>query len=73
MDTPSGEFAIVNMGFKYKNIITTIDNVKFSSKKESYRYLELKSMLKTKKIRALVLQPMFVLLDKFTRSGRAHV
>ena len=50
---------------KYHNIKTTIDNVKFDSKAEANRYLELKMLLKTKKISELELQPKFLLQNKF--------
>lgn len=46
---------------KYRNIKTVIDNIKFDSKKESYRYLELKQLQKQGKISDLTLQPKFIL------------
>lgn len=41
---------------KYNNKITTIDNIKFRSKKEAKRYIELKQLEKTKQIKDLKLQ-----------------
>ena len=39
---------------KYHNIKTTVDNIKFDSKAEGYRYLELKQLQKAKKIRVTI-------------------
>ena len=50
---------------KYGNIKTTIDNIKFDSKAEANRYLELKLLLKGKVIKDLRMQPRFVLLESF--------
>ena len=44
---------------KYRNIKTVIDGIKFSSKKEAKRYLELKEMQKRGEIKDLSLQPAF--------------
>lgn len=44
---------------KYHNIITTVDNIKFASKKESERYLNLKFLEKKGLIKDLKLQPKF--------------
>lgn len=49
------------MNSKYGNITVEIDGFKFDSKKEGYRYLELKILLRTGKIRDLVLQPEYVI------------
>jgi hypothetical protein len=49
---------------KYKNIKTTIDGIKFDSKKEANRYSELKMMQKAGLISDLELQPKFDLLPK---------
>lgn len=46
---------------KYRNKKTTVDNIVFASKREAARYLELKAMMKARKIRDLVLQPRFKL------------
>lgn len=53
---------------KYHNIKTTVDNIKFDSKAEGYRYLELKQLQKAKKISSLEFQPSFLLQEKFTDS-----
>ena len=50
---------------KYNNIKKTIDNITFDSIKESQRYLELKMLLKTKRISDLMLQPSFELQPMF--------
>ena len=47
---------------KYKNKITTVDNIKFHSKKESRRYLELLLMKKANIIKDLDLQPKISLM-----------
>ena len=44
---------------KYKNIVTTIDNIRFHSKKEANRYRELCLLNKSKIISDLELQPNF--------------
>jgi hypothetical protein len=58
---------------KYKNKITTVDNIKFHSQKEAHRYLELKQLRQAKFISDLELQPSFKLSvnDKFICSYRA--
>jgi hypothetical protein len=54
------------MKTKYGSIKTVIDNVTFDSQAEGRRYLELKMLLKAKKISDLQLQPKFELQQKFT-------
>jgi hypothetical protein len=46
---------------KYAAVPTTIDGVRFSSKKEAARYLELKMLQKAGEIKGLELQPKFPL------------
>lgn len=55
---------------KYGAKKTEIDGIKFDSKKEGKRYLELKEMLKNNKISDLELQPRFLLQDKFKHGGK---
>lgn len=50
---------------KYYSRKVIIDGIKFDSKKEGNRYLELKLLLKAKKIRDLELQKKFELLPKY--------
>ena len=57
---------------KYKNIKTEIDGVKFDSKKEAKRYQELKLLLNLRFISDLVLQPVFILQDKFKYNGKTE-
>ncbi|NCC71585.1 DUF1064 domain-containing protein [bacterium] len=52
-------------GEKYNNKKVIIDNIKFDSKKEANRYLELKFLLKYKKIKNLELQKVFLLQKSF--------
>ena len=47
---------------KYKNKITEVDGIKFHSKKEADRYIELKLLQKAKKIKFLELQPVIPLI-----------
>ncbi len=47
---------------KYRNKITTVDNIKFHSAKESRRYLELKLLERAGEIKSLRLQPVFPLV-----------
>lgn len=50
---------------KYYSRKVIIDGIKFDSKKEGNRYLELKLLLKARKIRDLELQKKFELLPKY--------
>jgi hypothetical protein len=50
---------------KYGAKRTEVMGIKFDSKKEANRYLELKMLARAGKIRDLKLQPKFLLLDKF--------
>ncbi len=56
---------------KYNAIKTTIDGIKFDSKKESKRYLELKGLQDLGEIEQLEMQPKFLLQDGFRRNGKA--
>lgn len=49
---------------KYKNKITTVDNIRFDSRKEADRYIELKLLEKADKIKNIRLQVSFELLPK---------
>ena len=49
---------------KYSNQKVVIDNIKFDSKKEANRYLELKIIEKAGEISNLQLQKSFLLIDK---------
>jgi hypothetical protein len=51
---------------KFNNTRTVIDNITFDSKLESNRYLYLKNLEHQNLISGLVLQPPFLLQDKFT-------
>jgi len=44
---------------KYRAIPTTIDNIRFASKKEARRYAELKLLVAAKEVKDLELQPRF--------------
>ena len=50
---------------KYKSKITEIDGIKFHSKKEALRYRELTKLKKAGMIKNLILQPVFILQEKF--------
>lgn len=50
---------------KYKNQETTVDGIKFDSKREAARYAELILLLRAGKIRNLKLQPQFTLQESF--------
>ena len=56
---------------KYNAIKTIIDGIKFDSKKEAGRYLELKELQKLEKIIIIELQPKFLLQDGFKHNGKA--
>lgn len=55
---------------KYKNVKTTVDGIKFDSKKEAARYSELKLLQKLGKIKSLELQKVFVLAPSVVINGR---
>lgn len=50
---------------KYNNKKTVVDNIKFDSKAEANRYIELKLLEKSGKISDLELQPKFELQEKY--------
>lgn len=55
---------------KYRNTKVVIDGIKFDSKKEAHRYIELKLLVKAGEIKALQLQPKFELQPLFKRDGK---
>lgn len=57
---------------KYHNSRTVVDNIKFDSKKEASRYLELKMLEKAKKISNLELQVPFELVPAIKINGRMN-
>lgn len=57
---------------KYKAVKTTVDGIKFDSKKEARRYQELKLLEKAGVIKDLGLQPNFLLQDKFKKNGKTY-
>ncbi|MFW9968642.1 MAG: DUF1064 domain-containing protein [Candidatus Odinarchaeota archaeon] len=50
----------------------TAEGITFASKAEKDRYLVLKDMEKCKEIKNLVLQPKFVLQEKFKKDGQTY-
>jgi len=50
---------------KYRSKITKIDGIKFHSKKEALRYKELINLKNNGMIKDLILQPVFILQEKF--------
>ena len=56
-------------GNKYHNKKVVHDGIKFASKSEGERYLELKAMQEKGEIRDLVLQPKFILQESFRKNG----
>jgi hypothetical protein len=57
---------------KYGNRKTVVDGIKFDSRAEAGRYKELRLMEKAGVIRDLVLQPEFLLQDKFKHKGKTE-
>lgn len=55
---------------KYRSTKVTVDGIKFDSKKEARRYLELKQLEKEGIIKDLVLQPRFLLQPSFKFLGK---
>ena len=60
-----GEVVAKKTGNKWKNKPTTVNGIKFQSKKEARRYQELKQMEEDDRISGLVLQPRFLLQEGF--------
>lgn len=56
-----GSFKLTKQN-KFKNIKIEVDGICFDSKKEARRYMELKLLLKAKKIRNLEMQKEFILI-----------
>lgn len=57
---------------KYNAKKTEVDGIIFDSKKEAARYKELCLLVRAKEISRLILQPRFVLQDRFVYGGRAQ-
>jgi hypothetical protein len=57
------------LGNKYHNKKVVHDGIKFASKSEGERYLELKAMEAEGDIKDLVLQPKFILQESFRKNG----
>lgn len=55
---------------KYRATKTKIDGIQFDSKKEANRYVELKYLEKSGKIKFLELQPAYVVVDGFECCGK---
>lgn len=72
-NTKRGSRTKSGSGAKFGNIETTIDGIKFDSKKEAARYQELKTLQRAGKISDLKVQPRFVLVKgvKFSGDKRA--
>ena len=62
----------INKTNKYSNAKVKIDGIKFDSKKEANRYLELKMLERAGVISNLILQPKFLLQESFKRNGKTH-
>ena len=54
---------------KYNAVKTQIDGITFASRKEGRRYQELKMLERARRIRQLVLQPRYLLLDKYVNGA----
>ena len=55
---------------KYRNMKTTIDGIKFDSKLEAKRYMELSVLLKAGKIEKLQVHPSFELIPSYRKNGK---
>lgn len=55
---------------KYHNTKTVLNGIKFDSKLEAERYAQLKILERAGVIRALELQPSFVLIPSFKKNGK---
>ena len=57
---------------KYNAEKIIIDNIEFDSKKEANRYLELKLLLRAGEIKNLILQPKYLLQEKFEYQNKKY-
>lgn len=57
---------------KYHSKKTIVNNIKFDSKKEANRYIELLDMEKAGKIKNLKLQPVFELQPRFKKNNKTY-
>jgi hypothetical protein len=57
---------------KYRSKKVVVDGIKFDSKKEARRYQELKLLERAGAIKALELQPIFLLQDKFRYDNKGY-
>lgn len=57
---------------KYNAKKTIVDGIKFDSKREAERYLDLKLMERAGFIKDLELQPKFLLQDGFSLNGKTY-
>ena len=57
---------------KYNNKKVVVDGIKFDSKKEANRYIELKLLEKAGSIQDLELQPAFELIPSFKKNGKTY-
>ena len=55
---------------KYHNVKVVVDGIKFDSKLEAERYLQLKEWEKAGRITGLELQPCFELVPAFEKNGK---
>ncbi len=57
---------------KYGNRKVVVNNIRFDSKAEAERYLQLLALQNAGTISELVLQPEFVLVPAFTKNGKRY-
>lgn len=57
---------------KYRNIKTTYDDIKFDSKKEKNRYIQLKQLEKLGYIKDLKMQVPYLLIDTIKYKGKTY-
>lgn len=55
---------------KYHNVKAVVDGIKFDSKLEAERYIQLKELEKEGRIKELELQPCFELVPAFEKNGK---
>ena len=57
---------------KYRNSKVAADGMRFDSKLEAKRYMELRLLEKAGKIRDLEIHPSFVIIPAFTKHGKKY-
>lgn len=72
MKMTSSKYKPIGTYLKYHNTKVIYDGIKFDSKKERDRYIQLKQLHSLGQIESLELQPKFLLLDTIHYKGKTY-